>query len=97
VTVTDDAGDPVDLTAASVEWVLQTYGGETILEKSVGDGIDLVEPTAGGLEISIETGETDGEGEPGGRTLYHECEVTDSEGRQDTVFVGEVEVFASRT
>jgi len=91
VTLTDVDDDAVNLTGASISYILQksSQGGEAIISKSVDDGISITSPATGGLfEITIDATDTDDlAGE-----YYHECQVTDSSSNVSTVFVGTVTI-----
>jgi len=55
VTMTDDAGDPYDLTDASVDF---TVGD--LFDKSVGDGITVADPETGVAVITVDPDDTNG-------------------------------------
>lgn len=86
VTVTDADGDAVNLTGASIDYVMQD---DADISKSVGDGISITSPATGGLfEITLDPSDTTALA----GDYHHECEVTDSSDNVSTVFVGTVTI-----
>lgn len=86
VTVNDRVtGDPIDLTGASIAWVLAKNNKSTAeIEKSVGSGITVATPASGVFVVTINPADTtDLDG-----IYYHEAQVTDASGRVVTVMRG---------
>lgn len=95
ITVQDDAGNALDLTGATVEWVLVSAGErETVLSKdSASGGIALTDAANGEIRITIDPADTESL-----KGLYrHEAEVTDASGNTSTVTVGDFEINGSHT
>ncbi|TKX84222.1 hypothetical protein EXE43_20105, partial [Halorubrum sp. SS5] len=68
LSVTDDNGDPIDLSAADVEFAVAPYrGGPTLIEKTVGDGITITDPANGEIEIRVNGVDTSSLGAADGR------------------------------
>ena len=97
VTILDGDGEPVDIAAAEdIRYVITKQGaggdpaGPVLVGKSLGSGIAITNGAAGQFTVTIANGET---GSLVG-SHRHECEVTDSEGRISTVFLGSFVVTA---
>lgn len=59
-TITDDTGQPVDLTYLHARWRLTARGDETpLVEKELGHGIQYTDPAGGVLEVTIDPADTD--------------------------------------
>jgi hypothetical protein len=93
VTVTDEAGQAVDLTGAAVGWQAargtpQRFGTTPVVSKASGSGIAVTDPAGGVFEITLEAADTQGlRG-----AFYHEAEVTDAAGKKTTVMAGTMTV-----
>lgn len=101
VPITDSAGAAVSLTgAAAVRWSMfpgrASGTAAAALNKTLGSGITLVDvdDVADGLQITIDTDDTDGLAPT---TYYHECRVVDSAGDEQVVFIGNLYLRESRT
>ena len=82
VTMTDDAGDPYDLTSADVAF---TVGG--LFEKGVGDGITIADPETGVAVVTVDPADTNGA--PDVRRAYrYDVQVTLSSGAVKTPLRG---------
>lgn len=96
VTCTDGDGEPMDLTSASLTWVLNNLDGTNILDLSIGDGIALVENVSGDLIVgeafvTVASSRTLGLA-PG---FYRdELSVIAGDGLKGTQFRGRIEVLA---
>ena len=91
VTVTDSDGAAVNLTGATINYVLkkQLGGGmNTITKATGGSGIVITDAAAGTCEITLDA--TDTASLLG--SFYHECQVTDSYGNVSTIFIGTVTI-----
>jgi hypothetical protein len=90
VTVTDDAGDAVNLTGATAAFALaRTRGGDPLVTKSTdGGGITLTDPANGELTITIDGADTADLGSPRGRRHYYEVTIRDGSGQTVTVTTG---------
>lgn len=93
VTVDDGDGIPVNLTGASIKWVLKkaTVTGAQQVLKTMANGIFLTDPLAGEFTVRLATADTNA---ISGK-FYHEAEVTDSSGNVSTVFTGTVKIEPS--
>lgn len=90
-TVTDLDGAALDLTNATIEWVLRRYeGGPVALRKTLADGIVVTAPTGGIFAVTISAADT-ASMEPG--VYYHGAAVT-IDGKISTVAIGLVTLRA---
>ena len=101
VPIINRAGTAVSLTGASaVRWSMfvgRAPGtAAASLAKTLGGGIALldVDDTYDGIEITIDTNDTD-DLDP--TTYYHECRVVDSASDEQVVFIGNLYLKKSRT
>jgi len=96
VTVTDAAGDVVDLTDASIEWVMKRTADDTtaLVTKTLADGITCASPATGVFTVTLEAADTE---ELGGASYLHEAEVTDAGDNVSTVTRGVVTIKKSLT
>ncbi|WP_026694072.1 hypothetical protein [Peribacillus kribbensis] len=87
VSVTDENGQPLSLTGASVKWVAKKRVNslENDILKTSDNGVSIT-----GSELKIKLDPTDTKDLSG--TYYHECELTDSVGNVSTIFKGYVTV-----
>lgn len=95
VTVVDAAGDAVDITDfTSIRWKMaKTVKATAVLEKSLGDGIEIISGGSGRFDVTLETGDTESL-RPG--TYYHEAEVADPVASPEvvaTVMTGTAEIL----
>lgn len=81
-----------DITGATVRYTLRTFGtaGAQILQKTVGNGIQLTTPMDGILDVTLAPAET-AMLMPGQRYVY-DCEVTTLAGEVGTVQTGTVNI-----
>lgn len=94
VTVEKDDGTTKDVTGANVEFALASYTGqESIVTKSVGNGITIVDGPNGRINVRIEDTDTVALGDANGRDYYYEIEVTDDTGDVATVTTGEWTIY----
>ena len=90
-TVTGDDGAAADLTGAqSVRWgcVRRQANGSVAspaLEKTLGDGVAVIDPAAGTIEVTLSPSDT--AALPGGR-YYHQLEMTSAAGDVATLATG---------
>lgn len=103
VPVTNSAGTAVSLTGATaVRWLLFsgrnafTQADTASVTKTLGSGIGLVNvnDTNDGVQITIDTADTD-DLDP--TIYYHECRVVDSSSDEQVVFIGNMYLKKSRT
>ena len=88
-TVTDAAGTAVDLTGATITWVLAAkLGGTTLLTKTIGFGITVNDASAGRFHVDLDPADTAALA----GTYYHEAEVVDALGNKSTVAVGRITI-----
>jgi len=96
VTVTDDAGDPKDLTGATVRWILQGRPADSspLLDKDndAKGGVTIVDAAGGVFRVDLSPEDTE---ELSPRTYYHEAEVTDASGNISTVLIGSLVIHRS--
>ena len=85
VTVTDADGAAVNLTGATISYVIFDDGSATIT-KTVGSGITVTDAAAGTFTITLAASDTASLA----GAYYHECQVTDSSGNISTIFTGTV-------
>lgn len=93
VTVTDETGTPIDvrLSSAIVWRIARTARGTTVLSKTIGSGVNILNTLAGAGEVNCgriditledtDTASLDGE-------FYHDCILTDNAGAKTTIFHG---------
>ena len=92
VTVRDENGGIVDLTGATIRWILSRKQGSTpLIDYTSPTNITLASDPATG-KFDIEISDTDSEPLRKG-TFYHECLVTSAAGLKTTVMYGFVEVL----
>lgn len=87
VTVADQYSVPVNLTGADITYIAQL---PVPIEKTVGNGITLTDPTAGVFEIAI--GEDDTVGIERTISVEHECKVATATGEVMVAFAGRLTV-----
>ena len=96
VSVTDDAGQPVNLTGAQVAWQASRgradrFSSTAVLAKASGTGITVTDAAGGVFEVDLAAADTAGlRG-----AFYHEAKVTDAAGDKSTVFTGTMTVLPS--
>jgi hypothetical protein len=83
VTVTTSAGAIVNLTGASIRWVLR-YTSGSIMKSTTDENIFVATPSSGVFQIVIDAGDTVGLS----GNYAHEAEITDSNGNVSTIFTG---------
>jgi hypothetical protein len=92
VTVTDEAGSPKDISGWSGSWAMWDDFGVRVL-KTVGDGITIVSPTNGNINISVEVEDI--------KNLLgnykHECRMVDTTSQEDVVLTGQITVERSKS
>ena len=91
VTVSDAAGQPVDLTGASIKWRAAPAVDSAVatISKATGSGIVITDAVAGEFTVSLVPADTqtlDGE-------FYHEAQVTDAAGAVSTVLSGHLTIL----
>lgn len=85
VTAENQNGEIVDVTGATVRWVVsEKPGGETIISKEVGAGIEIIDGPNGRFDILVDGADTD----PLSGVKYHECRMTDTDGNTSVLFSG---------
>lgn len=95
ITVNDAAGDPVDLSGATIKWAVKVNpdDAEATITKNSGEdgGIEILdqETKKGQLTITLAPADTE---EKGGVSYCHEAEVTDSEENVSTATRGMMRV-----
>lgn len=92
VTVVDGDGVAVDITGATIKWVLaKTAGDSALVTKTTGDGITITDAAAGKFRVTLVPADT----ESLAGVYYHEAEVTDASSQVSTVLIGKVIVYKS--
>jgi len=90
-TIQDENENALDLSGASLDFVVETPAGAEKIRKSVGNGITVTDAVNGQIEIDISAADTD---IPAG--LYkHELLVTDADSNRYTAIVGNFLVLDS--
>lgn len=94
--LTNENDEVVNLTDSEIEWkVLTTDPQEDIvIEKSVGNGIQITSAVDGEWEISVDPVDTEG---LGGQRYTHEARLTDTNNRESVVMIGEFKITESNT
>ena len=87
ITVTNADNEPVDLTGASIEWILINQNN-AVLTKSVGLGITINNPTGGQFTIALTIKDT----RPLSGTYQHMARVTTSNENSSIVLTGTINV-----
>lgn len=59
ITLTDDAGDPIDLTGTTTDMDIKRADDSLVLTLTVGDGITYTDPTGGEMTLTVDASETD--------------------------------------
>ena len=91
VTVKDLSGNVVDLTGATAEYkAARKIGSKAalLIDKTVGDGIEVSDPSGGVIKITFSNADTDSLG----GLYYHEAFITDVAGRRARIFTGGLSV-----
>ena len=83
VTVLDEAGEPLELTGASLVYVLVDTSGTEVLRKTSDDEEITINDNM--VIIAIEAGDTSA---LGGERIYHELQLTDAGGNVSTLVAG---------
>lgn len=94
VTAVDNAEAVLDLTGASIEWIMQPSSSDAtgVVTKTVGAGITNDEPTTGIFQIAIDAADSAGLiSSETSLEWYHRCTVTLS-GRTYLLFKGTVTI-----
>lgn len=92
VTVVDEDGDPVNLTAASIKWqATRSLGKTSAISKTAtaGGGITITDASNGEFEVTLTAANTDGLS----GTYQHEAEVTFVDGTKSTVLSGTMNII----
>lgn len=85
-----DGISPVDLTASEIVYRLSKgVGSMTLIEKTVGAGIELTDEDNGVFQVAIEEGETDGMV----GNHRHTAQLIEADGRTTTVLTGVVTIL----
>lgn len=98
VAVTDASNNPVDITGATIEWVLQynVASVSELVKKTTSSGITITDATNGKFQIELDSTDTAGN-QFGAGNFYHQCRVVDVSGHGETVFIGNITMTASAT
>lgn len=97
ITVTDDAGDPEDVSAYDIEWRLTDRYGETALvSKGPGSGDIRVTGTDNNVVEVALSGGTGGDTDLGAGEYSHELRVTDGSGDPYSTTQGTVTITESQ-
>ena len=88
VTITDSDGAAVDLTGATISYVLQrnVNSAAATISKTTDDGISITDASGGVFQITLDASDTASLS----GSYYHECQITDASGNASTVFTGTV-------
>lgn len=90
VTVTDEDGDPVDLTSATIKWqCTRSLGKASAISKTTTNGITITGASTGQFEVTL----TDTDTESLAGTYQHEAQVTFSDGTISTVLSGTMNII----
>ena len=86
VTCRQEDGKDLNLTGATIKWVLKktVLAGTNDLSKATGSGITITDAVKGKFEIKLNATDTTSLL----NSYYHKAEVTDSSGNVSTVLVG---------
>lgn len=95
ITTLDDAGAVVNITGATIDWVLKHHvlsDAVLITKATGGNGIVLTDPTNGVFTVSLTPTETEvlGHGD-----YYHEAEITDTSLNENVVMTGTATLLPS--
>jgi hypothetical protein len=90
VSVTDQAGAPLDLTGAGalIYKLGKTPTGSALVTKGLGAGVTVVSAAGGTLEIALSAADL----EPLNGTYYHELRLTNAAGKKSTLLHGAVTI-----
>ena len=92
MTVRDDAGNPVDLTGASIRWQMAKHPeSAALVTKSNNQGIAVTDEAGGAFEIELASADT----EALVGKYYHEGEIVDAGGAVSTVLSGNVTIVST--
>ena len=58
VTLTDDAGDPIDLTGTTADMEIKRADGTLVLALTTGDGIEFTDAGNGEMTVTVEASDT---------------------------------------
>lgn len=89
-TVTDESGDAVDITGATIKWILATDQGASASLTKTGS---VTSGTSGKFSVSLTGADTDGFS----GMFYHEARVTDGSGTITHVVSGLVNIIGTVT
>jgi hypothetical protein len=93
VTTIDSDENNVDLTNAdSITYIIVDRDGNTVLTKTLQDGIAFLDAQQGRFVINIEPSDT----EDLSGQFEHECEIVDQNDDVTTVFTGTVEILEDK-
>lgn len=93
--ITDDNGDPYNLTDADLVFTVAPYrGGPTVIEKTDGEGITLVDAVNGEITIRVNADDTESLGNADGQSYPYDVAVIDDAGDRHTVITGEWTITA---
>jgi hypothetical protein len=85
----DADGDPLDLTSAAVEWKVEDSSGATILDLSIGSGIQVTDILGGKIVITVTPTQSTA---INAGTYKDELRVTDQTGAIGTQWIGSFSV-----
>ncbi len=94
VTVTNAAGDPVDLDGVqAIRWWMSwsVHAEPPLVEKAIGSGVTIVDASAGRFNVTLAPADTAGLSGP----YYFEAEVIDEVGNVSTVLTGTATIRAA--
>lgn len=89
-TLKDDRGNVLPLSGVSLKWGFSrmradgSHAATPVVEKTIGDGITVVDAGAGRYNIVIDSADTASRR----GDWYHECEALDSNGKRATALYG---------
>ncbi len=97
ITVRTDNG-PKDLSESDVRFALSRFPGDKpLIEKSLGDGVDIVDASGGVVRVTVLSEDTADLGGESGETYHYELRVRDEGATVSTVTVGEWTIHSTTT
>jgi hypothetical protein len=92
-TFVDEAGGVLSLVGCTIRWwMAKTANGPSLLTKSIGSGVTVVNAAGGRFDVRIAPVDTANVVSIPPGDYYHECEVIDSSGDVATVFAGKLTI-----
>ena len=91
ITIKDNVGDPVPLTATEIAWGIapEPYGTPKITKSTADGDVSVVDADAGRVNVILEPADT---ADLGGDTYYQEIQLTDGSGNLTTAALDNLRV-----